>query len=319
MRWDVHNHCAPREGLEALGDERLPVSVDGDEIAADRVRFRLGAEFTDPEAKLEELERNGLEAAVLSLAPPLLCHEAPIAAAVPYCEAVNRGLAAHCEIAPERLRWLAHLPLSDGEAAAEALRAAVAAGAVGAQVGTAIARTPLDDQGLDPFWTAAAELGVPVMLHPAYNGDHPRLAEFYLQNVIGNQLETTIAAERLICRGHLERHPRLRLLLVHAGGYLPWQIGRLRHARGVRPELDDAPSEPLDAFAQITVDTITHDATVLPMLVARMGADRVAMGTDLPFDMAPPAPVDELVEAVGDEVAKTLTEGTPTRLFGVDS
>jgi aminocarboxymuconate-semialdehyde decarboxylase len=319
VRWDVHNHCAPREGLEALGDERLPVSAEGEEIAADRVRFRLGPEFTQPEAKLAELERNGLEAAVLSLAPPLLCHEAPSEAAVPYCEAVNRGLAAHCEAAPERLRWLAHLPLPDGEAAADALRAAVAAGAVGAQVGTAIATTPLDDPDLDPFWAAAADLGVPVMLHPAYNADHPRLAEFYFQNVIGNQLETTIAAERLICAGHLERHPNLRLLLVHAGGYLPWQIGRLRHARGVRSELADAPSEPLDALAQLTVDTITHDPTVLPMLVERMGAERVAMGTDLPFDMAPPGPVDELSEAVGEETAKVLMEDTPGRLFGLGS
>jgi len=315
MRWDVHNHCAPREGLEALGDERLPVAVDGDEIAADRVRFRLGPEFTEPEAKLAELERAGLEAAVLSLAPPLLCHEAPTEAAVPYCEAVNRGLATHCAAAPERLRWLAHLPLPDGDAAAEALRAAVAAGAVGAQVGTAIGTVALDDPALDPFWAAAAALGVPIMLHPAYNGDHPRLAEFYLQNVIGNQLETTIAAERLICAGHLERHPGLRLLLVHAGGYLPWQIGRLRHARGVRPELTEAPAEPLDAFDRLTVDTITHDKTVLPMLVERMGPERVAMGTDLPFDMAPPAPAAELVEAVGEELAATLVEETPRRLF----
>jgi aminocarboxymuconate-semialdehyde decarboxylase len=317
MRWDVHNHCAPPEGLEALGDERLPVSADGDEITADRVRFTLGPEFTDPEAKLAELERNGLEAAVLSLAPPLLCYEAPTEAAVPYCEAVNRGLATHAAHSPGRLRWLAHLPLPDGEAAAEALRSAVAAGAVGAQVGTAAASTSLDDPALDALWSAAAELEVPIMLHPAYNGDHPRLGEFYLQNVIGNQLETTIAAERLICAGHLERHPGLRLLLVHAGGYLPWQIGRLRHARGPRPELADAPTEPLDAFGQLTVDTITHDPQVLAMLVERMGVDRVAMGTDLPFDMAPPAPVDELIAAVGEETARAVMEETPASLFGI--
>jgi aminocarboxymuconate-semialdehyde decarboxylase len=317
VRWDVHNHVAPREGLEALGDERLPVSVHGEEIAADRVRFRLGPEFTEPEAKLAELERAGLEAAVLSLAPPLLCYEAESAAAVPYCEAVNRGLAAHAAAAPERLRWLAHVPLPDGEAAAEALRAAVAAGAVGAQVGTAAAEVALDDPRIEPFWAAAAALGVPVMLHPAYNGDHPRLADFYLQNVVGNQLETTIAAERLICSGQLERHPGLRLLLVHAGGYLPWQIGRLRHARGVRPELAEAPAEPLAAFGQLTVDTITHDPAVLRLLVARMGAGRVAMGTDLPFDMAPPAPAAEAVEALGEEVARTVIEETPAALFGI--
>jgi aminocarboxymuconate-semialdehyde decarboxylase len=317
MRWDVHNHAAPREGLEALGDERLPVSADGDQIAADRVVFTLGREFTEPEGKLEELERNQLEAAVLSLAPPLLCYEAPSEAAVPYCEAVNRGLASHAAFAPDRLRWNAHVPLPDGEAAAEALRAAVAAGAVGAQVGTAAATVPLDDPRIEPFWAAAAELGVPITLHPAYNGDHPRLGEFYFQNVIGNQLETTIAAERLIAAGHLERHPGLRLLLVHAGGYLPWQIGRMRHARGPRPELASSPAEPLDALAQITVDTITHDPQVLGMLVERMGLDSVVMGTDLPFDMAPPDPVGELIGAVGEERAGTIMETNPVSLFGI--
>ena len=76
---------------------------------------------------------------------------------------------------------------------------------------------------------------MPVLVHPFDNEPHPALDGWYLQNVIGNQLETMIAAERLICAGVLDRHPKLRLVLVHAGGYLPYQAGRLRHARTVRP------------------------------------------------------------------------------------
>jgi aminocarboxymuconate-semialdehyde decarboxylase len=154
-----------------------------------------------------------------------------------------------------------------------------------------------------------------LMLHPAYNNPHPGLEGYHLQNAIGNQLETTIAAERLIVTGVLDRHPKLRLLLVHAGGYMPWQAGRLRHAATVRAELADSPPDPHDYFGRIVVDTITHDAAALRFLVERVGADNVAMGTDLPFDMATPGPVAALEEAVDVETARQVMEETPQRLF----
>jgi aminocarboxymuconate-semialdehyde decarboxylase len=190
-----------------------------------------------------------------------------------------------------------------------------AAGAVGAQIGTSVAGTPLADAGLDPFWRAAEQHDMALMLHPAYNNPHPGLEGYHLQNAIGNQLETTVAAERLIVTGVLDRHPGLRLLLVHAGGYLPWQAGRLRHAATVRAELADAPPDPRAYFGRVFADTITHDAAALRFLVDRVGADNVVMGTDLPFDMATPEPVAALEEALDPETARTVMEVTPRRLF----
>jgi aminocarboxymuconate-semialdehyde decarboxylase len=189
------------------------------------------------------------------------------------------------------------------------------AGAVGAQIGTSVAGTPLTEAGLGPFWAAAEAHDMTLMLHPAYNNPHPGLQGYHLQNVIGNQLETTIAAERLLVTGAFERHPELRLLLVHAGGYMPWQAGRLRHAATVRPELADSPSSPGAYAGRIVVDTITHDRMALTYLVERVGADNVAIGTDLPFDMATPEPVKALEEAVDSETARVIMEETPGRLF----
>jgi aminocarboxymuconate-semialdehyde decarboxylase len=140
---------------------------------------------------------------------------------------------------------------------------------------------------------------------------------YHLQNAIGNQLETTVAVERLIVTGALDRHPRLRLLLVHAGGYLPWQGGRLRHAATVRAELADSPPNPHAYFGRVFVDTITHDAATLRFLVERVGADSVVMGTDMPFDMATPQPVAALQEAVDPAAAQAVIEETPRRLFGL--
>jgi aminocarboxymuconate-semialdehyde decarboxylase len=316
LRWDVHNHAVPREAIELLRRaDGYPIQVEGDFMEADRVRAELTPVFTEPEAKLEQLQRAGLEAAVVSGSPALFAYEVDAERGAALCRAVNSGLAELCTHDSARLRWLAHVPLQAPDTAASLLVEAAAGGAVGAQIGTSVAGTPLAAAGLDPLWTAAEEHDLALMVHPAYNNPHPGLEGYHLQNAIGNQLETTIAAERLMVTGVLDRHPRLRLLLVHAGGYIPWQAGRLRHAATVRAELADSPADPFGYLDRIFVDTITHDAATLRFLVERMGAANVAMGTDLPFDMATPEPVAALEEAVGAETARQVMDETPRRIY----
>jgi aminocarboxymuconate-semialdehyde decarboxylase len=314
----VHNHAVPREAIELLRDaDGYPVRVEGDWMEADRVRAEMTPIFTDARAKLEQLEAVELEAAVVSVSPALFAYETDEERGAALCRAVNAGLAELCTDEPSRMRWLAHVPLQAPGPAAELLGEAAAAGAVGAQIGTSVAGTPLADADLEPFWMAAEGHDLALMLHPAYNNPHPGLEGYHLQNAIGNQLETTIAAERLIVTGALDRHPELRLLLVHAGGYMPWQAGRLRHAASVRAELAESPPDPGAYFGRIVVDTITHDTPALRYLVERVGPENVAMGTDLPFDMATPEPVAALEEAVNAETAARIMEETPRRLFGL--
>ena len=316
MRWDVHNHAVPREAVELLrGGTGYPIKVEGDFMEADRVRAELTPVFLDPEAKLEQLAQAGLEAAVVSGSPALFAYEADADRGAALCRAVNRGLADLCAFEPARLRWIAHVPLQAPGVAASVLAEAARAGAVGAHIGTSVAGMPLADAGLDPFWRAAEQHDLTLMLHPAYNNPHPGLEGYHLQNAIGNQLETTVAAERLIVTGVLDRHPGLRLLLVHAAGYMPWQAGRLRHAATVRAELAASPPDPYAYFGRVFADTITHDAHALRFLVARVGADNVVMGTDLPFDMATPEPAAALEEALDAETAQSVMEVTPRRLF----
>jgi aminocarboxymuconate-semialdehyde decarboxylase len=316
LRWDVHNHAVPSQAVELLRtSDGYPVKVEGDFMEADRVRAELTPVFLDPAAKLEQLARVGLDAAVVSGSPALFAYEADAERGAQLCRAVNRGVAEFCGFDPARLRWLAHVPLQAPDPAAELLPEAADAGAVGAQIGTSVAGTPLADAGLDPVWRAAEQHDMALMLHPAYNNAHPGLEGYHLQNAIGNQLETTIAAERLIVTGVLDRFPRLRLLLVHAGGYVPWQAGRLRHAAAVRAELAASPPDAYAYFGRIFVDTITHDTAALRFLVERVGAENVAMGTDLPFDMATPDPVGALEKAVDEETARRVMEETPARVF----
>lgn len=317
MRIDVHNHAIPRAVVELLdSDPAYRVTVDGDQISGgNHVPFTLEPSFVDPNAKLQELESVGLEAAVVSAAPPIFYYELDEEHAETICRVTNSGLAGFTEAHPDRFRWMAHVPAAYPERAAAVLADAARDGAVGVEIGTRIEGRRLDEAEFEPLWSTAERHRLPVMLHPFYNEPHRGLDDYYLQNVIGNQLETTVAVERLICAGVLDRHPGLRILAVHGGGYFPYQAGRLRHARTVRPELASAPTDPWSYRGQIVVDTITHDVAALRYLVDRIGADHVVMGTDLPFDMAPPQPMSELIDAVDGERVRQIAEENPARLY----
>ena len=320
MRVDVHNHAIPEPAVELLArDATYGATVSGGRWRGGvHVDFEVVPSFLDPAAKLSELEAAELEAAVVSVSPTLFYYHVDDEAGEAMARAVNQGLAEMAATNPRRLKWMASVPLQAPERAAAVLADAVAAGCAGVEIGTAVGRERrLDDPVLEPFWEAAGRLGMPVMLHPAYTVPNPSLADYYLENVIGFPLETTVAIERLVCAGTLDRHPGLRLVLLHAGGYFPWQAGRLRHARTVRPELAGSPADPWSYLGQVLLDPITHDADALRYLIAKAGAANLVMGTDLPFDMATPEPMAALRAACDDEDTVTaIAERNPSALYG---
>ena len=315
---DVHNHAIPESAIDLVGREPVYEArvADGRWRGGVHVEFPLMDSFVDPAAKVAELEAGGLERAMVSVAPPLFYYHVDPEAGEAMARAVNAGLAEMVAAEPERLRWLATVPLQDAERAVPVLEDARAAGCAGVEVGTSAAPgRRLDAPEVAPFWTAAERLELPVTLHPAYVEPNAALDSYYLENVIGFPLETTVALERLICAGVLDRHPGLRLVLVHAGGFFPWQAGRLRHARTVRPELESSPADPWAYLDRLWFDPITHDRDVLRFLGEKVGVDRLVMGTDLPFDMAMPRPLDALRAAFDDETVTAIAERNPATLY----
>lgn len=317
---DVHNHVIPDAVLRLVErDPDFGCSTEGGLWQSPyHVPFPVVPSFHDPAEKISDLSERGLWGAVVSPAPVLFVYDLPPEQAGTFCATTNEGLAEFCGHAPDRLHWLANLPMQDPGRAAEMYHQAVAAGAVGAAIGTSIAGRRLDDIGFEAFWAAANAIGRPVLVHPAFNCSHPALGEWYLQNVIGNPLETTIVVERLICAGVFDRHPRVRLVLMHGGGFLPYQTGRLVHARTVRPELADTPADAWAYFDRLFFDTITHDELALRFLIDRVGLDHVVLGTDLPFDMAMPTPAATLKEALDDDELRAIAVRNPRTLFGLD-
>ena len=317
MNIDVHNHVLPAVSIDLLRtDPTFRATITADSFTGgNHGAFFLDPAFYDPVAKVAELESKRLDAAILSTAPPLFFYDIDPEAGERIARTTNQGLRDFAAADRGRFRWMATLPMAAPDRVAAVLEDAARDGAIGVEVGTNVVSRRLDDPVYEPFWAAAENLNLPVMLHPAFNEANRGLDDFYFQNVIGNQLETTIAIERLISAGVLGRHPGLRVVLVHAGGYFPFQAGRLRHAKTVRPELENAPGDPWSFFGQVVVDTITHDPATLKYLIERVGRDNVVMGTDLPFDMATPDPMS-MLEAVADEATvRAIVEENPRRLY----
>ena len=172
----------------------------------------------------------------------------------------NDSLAETVAASNGRFAGTASLPMQDPDAAAEEYRRCVQElGFVGAHVGTTIEGEYVDRDTYLPLWEAVDELGAPVILHPYYIGPKVGYEDYYLTNIFVNPLDTALAAGRLIFSGLFDRFENLKFVLVHAGVFLPYQIGRFDHGWKVRQEsrisLDRPPSEYLDRFY---FDTITH-------------------------------------------------------------
>lgn len=320
MNIDVHSHVIPRRVIDFV-TKRPAYGVridDGKWDGPGHGGFAVGPAWYVPEAKLEEMRDKELDAAVLSIAPkPLYFYELGLTDQLLLAKEVNAGLAEFAAAAPDRLRWMAHVPLTFPEQAAEILADAVSSGTSGVQIGTSANGYRLDEVMFDPFWEAVNELAVPVFLHPAYEMTIREFDAYQLSTVVALPLETTIAIERLICARHFDRYPHLRIVAAHGGGFFPYNVGRLWKYNDVRGGYSAA-AKPWDYVGRIKFDSKVDDVAALRFLLEKAGADNVMIGTDCSFGSAPVAPVEELRLASGsDEAAfRLVAETNAVQLFG---
>jgi aminocarboxymuconate-semialdehyde decarboxylase len=317
---DTHTHFIPMELVELLrrgeGPPDLSLVERGAEdpliVHDNGLRYPVFPLFHDPQAKLEQMDRDGIDHSVISLSPSLFLYWADPADTARVHRVINDAAAAFVRRGAGRLVALATVPLNDPPAAvAELQRAHADLGLRGAEIGTSVGDVMLDDPSLDPFFAAAEELGMPLLLHPYTNMITPpgsALSGFHLANVVGNPLETFVAAARLIVGGVLDHHPGLRVQLVHAGGAFPYQLGRLDHAYEARSETKATAQRPPSSYLQnFLFDTIAFDRRALRFLIELAGPEQVLFGTDIPFDMA---------DLSGLEITEWADPGIAARVLG---
>lgn len=271
--------------------------------------------------RLRDLDDMGIDRQVVMPPPPQCYYTVPLEIAVKATRLVNDTIAEFVTRAPDRLIPFGSVPMQDGdEAAAELERAVRQLGFKGVEVLTNVAGRELSDKAFAPFWAKAEELSVLVVIHPNGFTEGKRLSRFYFNNVIGNPLETTLALHYLIFDGVLERHPDLKLLAVHGGGYLGGYSGRIDHAWGARPDCHaELPHPPTHYLKKVYVDGVVFTPHQLRELVEVFGADHVVMGTDYPYDMAESDPIGH-VAAVATFDAATMAAiagGNARRLLGL--
>lgn len=263
--------------------------------------------------RLADLDEMGVDRQVILPAPIQCYYTVPLEVAVRATQMVNDGIAEYAAQKPDRLIPFGSVPLQDGRAAVEELtRCVKKLGFKGVEILTNVAGRELSDPACEPFWTAAEELQALVVMHPNGFTEGRRLTRHYFNNVIGNPFDTTVALHYLVFDGVLERHPRLRILALHGGGYLCAYSGRIDHAWGAREDARAAlPKPPGSYLRNVFVDTVVFTPHQLRYLVEQFGADHVLMGTDYPYDMAEYDPVGHVrsVEGFDESTVEAITGG----------
>lgn len=327
---DVHVHVTPPE-LLAVGEDAAPwrARIERDEHGAQRLVTLAGrpmrsiiGELSRIQVVLDDARARRIGGLVISPWVSTLPLELDPSAAMDVCRVQNEALAGAAAQAPGEVLAFAAVPMQDPVAAAEVLAEAMARGLVGAEVTPSAANRWLGAPELDPFYSAAVELGAVIFVHPGTHGlGIDVFDDYYLWNSVANPVETAIAAAHLCMAGVLERYPDLRIILAHGGGVLPAVIGRLERAYAMRTEARRSSSEgPRWAFNRLRFDTVTHDLAQLRSLVAAVGADHVLLGSDHPFDMGIDDPVAE-VQALGLGAAdqRLILADNAIALFGASS
>jgi len=330
MRIDIHSHVIPARIVDQieLHPAEFSARIEGEAQARKVVHdqgyvYPLFAEFHDPEAKLESMDRKGIDVSVISPAPPMFYYWADAELALKTARLVNDGVADMVTARPSRLRGMAMVPMQHPDAAiAEMERVVSAYGFKAIEIGTSIEGVQLAEAKFRPVLRHAQQLGLFVFAHPYYVGAKSGLESYYLTNLIGNPLDTTTMVANLMFSGALDELPDLKICLAHGGGFAPYQIGRLVHGHRVRAEAHRfSKSSPKVLLRRFYFDSLVFDPEALRFLIDLVGADHICIGTDAPFDMADADPEKTIaaVPRLTDQEHHDLCCGTALRLLGEGS
>ncbi len=237
MRVDCQSHVFPREYLSFLARNPTPPQVvwRGEEFQVtwgDIQRFTLREEMYDPEIKLRDMDRAGIDFAVLSTNMPGPCSLSSDLA-LPAARTLNDSLSEIVHGHPDRFGALAGLPWQDPDAAiTEMERARDELGLCGVVLYSDIGGTPVDDPSFEPVYAGAQGLGMPIVLHPTVPTWGDAVKDYSMITMMALQVDTSFALLRLILGGVLERHPGLEIVMPHAGGVIPYMMGRHRASDG---------------------------------------------------------------------------------------
>ena len=320
---DLHAHYLSPSVLAAASKGLLPASWDENRRV---IEFPSGPSdpvlpgLSDLEERIRWNSERGIDIQVLAPWMDITGDDLDPGQARIWCEAMNDGLA-HGIDGNAQFRALAALPLVNGGTAAGELRRCVGEfGFSGGAIPSQVNGQDLDEAGLEPLWEAAEDLGVLLFMHPYRVMGGRRMGRDHLGNVCGFPFDTTLAAMRLYFSEVFTTWPRLKILLAHGGGTLPYLAGRAAHASRYVPTVTRRVDHPDEILQMFYYDTMLHDPRALVSLIRTVGTERVVGGTDAPFPMWVDDPVEHIEGAcrragVGRDALERVLHGTAAGLL----
>jgi aminocarboxymuconate-semialdehyde decarboxylase len=330
LKIDAHSHIFPTDMLAKPGKYGPEIAVEADgsrvfRVGPHRLRlrpddFRPGLVRSDPHLRIADMDRKGIDIVGVTVSAGFYLYYAEPVVGVEFSRLHNDALAAFCRPYPDRLFFIPTLPIQDIPASLRELdRAVNELGGRGANLGTEdLAGRELDDPALWPVYARLQELDLPLFLHPGPAGDPAartgQTPPYNLLGVIGFIGQETAAVARLIYGGVLDAFPRLKVVVSHGGGAVPYQWGRIE--RGATAQPDVRARRPAHEYLEnFYFDNLVHDRRARELLIAFAGVDHVLVGDNYEgWDHADGfAYVDEL--HLSDADKRKLRAGNALRLF----
>jgi len=316
---DIHGHInlsKPRQIMAAHQPARPHQAGSGG--LSDKSRAPI---LENIEARIADMDGMGVHMMLLTPSPPNGFYRASEAVAGEVARATNEEVAKIARDHADRFMACGNVALQHVESScAELSRGMQELGLKGMRISTNIARAELGDRRFDPFWASAERHDALIMLHPQGFTEPERLEPYFMTNAVGQPLETALALSQMIFSGVFERFPKLKLCAAHGGGYFPFYLGRFEQAYRERKECRQHISKsPAEFVRHIWFDTVVFRPDAIGYLASVVGADRVMMGSDSPYDMGEKDPVG-LVKAVpnlSDAVKADILGGTAAKLLGI--
>lgn len=321
MKIDIHAHILPsdwpnlRERYGYSGWMSLQVENGCGRMMKDNEFFRaVDPNLWDPDVRIAESNADRVDVQVLSTVPVMFSYWAEPEDTLDLAGFLNDHICGVVERYPRRFIGLGTVPMQQPELAARELERCMSKlGLAGIQVGTHVNNINLDHPMFDPVWETAEKTGAAIFVHPWDMMGEEQLRKYWMPWLVSMPAETSRAIVSLLMGGVLERYPNLRLAFAHGGGSFPGTLGRINHGFDVRPDLCQIEtSTPPGAFVdKLYFDSLVHDPLALRFLVDRLGAERVALGTDYPFPLGEHRP-GKLIEqsSLTPETKERLLSGT---------